>query len=115
MTTKTIKEGFSEQLMEHATMGFDYSFIFPVKFIQNAPKTQGEVWITTSNHKLVDMVGKSVFADIVNKRATRVNVDLETDLVALANVIRRNSNLPDVVAPTLVQPESYEIPASKKK
>ena len=108
LSSETVSNGFTTQLMEHGTAGIDGSFEFPIKYAVRSPVTHGEIWVTTGNHPLRDVVGQTVYDDIVKMRATEMEVRVESFLPALANVIRRNSGLEAVDIPALVQPETFK-------
>lgn len=113
VTKETIKNGFTTQLMEHATVGTDDHFIFPQKYAVKQPKTNGELWITTGNHRMKDIVDEDTWNDIVRYRVREIEVRDVTNLPALANIIRRRSGLSQVAVPQLVVPPSFKFSQSQ--
>ena len=107
VSRETIDNGFSYQLIEHATVGRDDHFIFPMKYCIESPKTNGEFWVTTGNAKISDIVSEQAYQDIVKNRVCEVEIREETELVKVANIIRTKCNLSPIPAPNLIQPECY--------
>ncbi len=113
LSSETVANGFTSQLMEQATAGIDGSFEFPVKYAVRSPVTHGEIWVTTGNHPLRHVMGEDVYTNIVAMRATEIEVRVESYLPALANVIRRNSGLEAIDIPNLVRPETFQFTQSQ--
>eukprot|EP01083_Nonionella_stella_P098970 278376_1 len=105
---KTIKQGFTRQIMEHATVGRDDYFRIPRKYAVTAPRTRGEWWITIGNDRMCNLVDADVYYTIVRNRVCEVQFDLErTNPVALANMIRHSNGMRAIGAPVVIVPDSY--------
>lgn len=113
VTSETMRNGFSAQCMEHATVGHDDFFLFPVKYAIDAPRTHGELMVTTTNLKLKEIVGEVTWETIVKERVCEIEIRAETDIYRIANIIRRSCNLPSLPPPIVTSPDGYSFSQSQ--
>ena len=102
-----IKNGFDLNMIEHCTMGVEDKFVFPAKFVNPAPQSNGEFWVTTGNYRIEDIGSftQKELDEVVLSRVSQIKFDVRlTQPVELANLIRGANGLPAVRAPVPVRP-----------
>ena len=104
----TIERGFDAQMMEHGTVGTDSYWTFPVKFGVDPPRTRGEVWITTGNAPMQDLVSQEVYDSIVCNRVTEIEYKDEwMHTMQIINHVRAAQNLEPALEPPVHRPPSW--------